>query len=228
MPEGPSIVLAKEAIQSFVGKKILTADGSSKKVDFGRLLGTKMSAVKTWGKHLLLCFPGFTLRVHFLMFGSYAINEAKVHRIPRLKLSFSGKKTLYLYTCSVIAIDGSLSKIYDWTADVMNKKWDNRKAMNKLKNNSESMVCDVLLDQNIFAGVGNIIKNEVLFRIKTHPASKVGELPSAKKRELIREVVHYSQQFLAWKRTFTLRKHWLAYTKKVCPRDEHPFLKKYL
>ena len=26
------------------------------------------------------------------------------------------------------------------------------------------LVCDALLDQNIFAGVGNIIKNEVLYQ----------------------------------------------------------------
>ena len=31
------------------------------------------------------------------------------------------------------------------------------------------MVCDALLDQTVFAGVGNIIKNEVLFRTGVHP-----------------------------------------------------------
>jgi hypothetical protein len=39
--------------------------------------------------------------------------------------------------------------------------------------------------RTIFAGVGNIIKNEVLFRIRVHPLSTVGALPPAKLRELV-------------------------------------------
>ena len=36
---------------------------------------------------------------------------------------------------------------------------------------------DALLDQDVFAGAGNIIKNEVLHRIRVHPESPVGRLP---------------------------------------------------
>ncbi|MER3465444.1 MAG: endonuclease, partial [Chitinophagaceae bacterium] len=39
------------------------------------------------------------------------------------------------------------------------------------------MVNDALLDQEIFSGVGNIIKNEVLYRIEVHPLSTIGALP---------------------------------------------------
>ncbi|MEO5649944.1 MAG: hypothetical protein ABIR03_08480 [Ginsengibacter sp.] len=39
----------------------------------------------------------------------------------------------------------------------------------KLKKISETLACDALLNHNIFTGVGNIIKNEVLFRIHLHP-----------------------------------------------------------
>lgn len=42
MPEGPSIVVLKEAIDSFRGKKILEADGYGKGIDYGRLHGTKI------------------------------------------------------------------------------------------------------------------------------------------------------------------------------------------
>ena len=42
MPEGPSIVLLKEALQPFVDEKIINADGSSKKVEYGRLPGAKI------------------------------------------------------------------------------------------------------------------------------------------------------------------------------------------
>jgi endonuclease VIII len=85
-----------------------------------------------------------------------------------------------------------------------------------------------LLDQNIFSGVGNIIKNEVLFRIKVHPLSLVSKLPAAKLNALVREASAYSFDFLKWKKEFVLKKHWLAHTKKICPRDKEPLEKKHL
>ncbi len=82
-----------------------------------------------------------------------------------------------------------------------------------------------LLDQHIFSGSGNIVKNEVLFRIKVHPLSKVGKLPAAKLKSLVRETVKYAFQFLEWKKAYTLKAHWQAHTKRICPRDHIPFEK---
>ena len=87
------------------------------------------------------------------------------------------------------------------------------------------LAADALLNQDIFAGVGNIIKNEVLFRIRVHPKSRIGALPPRKLTQLIREARNYSFDFLAWKKAFELRKHWLAHTKKICPRCHIPFIK---
>ena len=228
MPEGPSIVILREAAQSFVGKKILSATGNSKKVDLGRLRSAKIIAFKSWGKHFLICFKTYTIRIHFLMFGSYSINEEKENaRPPRLALKFSGNKSLNFYSCAVSTIEEPLDKVYDWSVDVMSDRWDEKKAMSRLRDNSTALVCDVLLDQTIFSGVGNIIKNEVLFRIRVHPLSMAAKLPWAKRKAMVKEVVNYSFQFLEWKKAFTLRKHWLVHTKKICPRDHHPIVKTY-
>lgn len=70
MPEGPSIVILKEEVQRFTGEKIVAVEGNSK-IDQNRLLNQTVLAFKSWGKHFLVCFDGFALRVHFLMFGSY-------------------------------------------------------------------------------------------------------------------------------------------------------------
>ncbi|MEO6290002.1 MAG: hypothetical protein ABIO76_08785 [Ginsengibacter sp.] len=91
----------------------------------------------------------------------------------------------------------------------------------------EELVCDTLLNQNIFAGVGNIIKNEVLFRIRLHPETKMKDIPARKINGLIKEARNYSFDFLKWKKEFVLKKNWLAHTKKICPRDYVPFIKKY-
>ena len=157
MPEGPSIVILKEAVLPlFKGKKVTEAIGNSKKIDLTRLQGEKVIDFKSWGKHFLICFPKFTVRIHFLLFGSYRINEEK-DSIPRLGLYF-GKDQLNFYACSVQVIEVPLDETYDWTADVMNPDWDSKQALKKLRAKPETLVCDALLDQNIFAGVGNIIK----------------------------------------------------------------------
>jgi endonuclease-8 len=92
----------------------------------------------------------------------------------------------------------------------------------------DALVCDALLDQNVFAGVGNIIKNEVLFRIRLHPLSTVGALPARKLAQLVDEARRYSFDFLGWKKAFVLRKHWLAHTKRTCPRCAIPLVKAHL
>lgn len=224
MPEGPSIVLVKEHIKSFIGKKIVSASGNTN-IGQSRLVNEKIQGIKTWGKHLLICFETFTLKIHFLMFGTYLVNE-KRSSVPRLSLQFK-KGELNFYTCSVKYLEGSLNKHYDWSADVMNLKWDASKAKIKLKDQGSQLICDALLDQLIFSGVGNIIKNEILYRVRIHPESHVQKIPQPKLKKLIDESRIYSFEFLEWKRKGELKKHWLAHTKKTCLRCNKPIVKKY-
>lgn len=156
MPEGPSIVILKDAVQEFKGEKIFSVTGNSK-MDIQRLAGKKIIDFKSWGKHFLICFDDVTVRIHFMLFGSYSLNQQKVNRLVRLGLHFK-KGDIYFYACSVKFIEGDINKAYDWSGDVMNDTWNPRKTKKKLKDDPEALVCDVLLDQNIFAGVGNIIK----------------------------------------------------------------------
>jgi endonuclease-8 len=226
MPEGPTIVILKEAVQQFKGKKIIEASGNSKKLDINLLKDQTIIDFKSWGKHFLICFADFTIRVHFMLFGSYRINEHS-DRSPRLHLQFDDGE-LNFYACSVMMLTEPLDGIYDWSADVMNPAFDFEKAISKLKAKPEMLACDAILDQHIFSGAGNIFKNEVLFRIRIHPESLVDKLPEPKLQELVSETVNYAYDFLEWKKEYTLRKHWLAHTKTTCPRDHVRFHKAVL
>ena len=225
MPEGPSMVILKEEARKFSGQKVLEVNGNSK-IDQSRMLGQKINAFKSWGKHVLICFDGFTLRIHFLLFGSYRIDEEKPDTVPRLSFIFENGE-LNFYSCSVKFLEGDIDSHYDWSLDVMNDAWNPKKAKKKLKEKPDILVCDALLEQDIFAGVGNIIKNEVLYRIKVHPESTVGKLPAAKLNKMIGEARIYSFQFLEWKKNYELKKHWLAHTKNWCLRCNLPIVKKY-
>lgn len=109
-------MILKGEVMQFEGKTILSVSGNSK-IDQSRLKGQKVVAIKSWGKHFLLCFEDFTLRVHFLMFGSYKVNEEKETPI-RLRLNFENG-FLNLYSCSVKFIEGDVNDHYDWSGDVI-------------------------------------------------------------------------------------------------------------
>ncbi len=227
MPEGPSIVILKELVLSFKGKIIRSVKGNAK-IEMEQLLNKKILDIKIWGKQFFICLKGVTVRIHFLMFGSHSINsQTKPDKSLRLSLTFA-KGAIYFYTCSVKLLHEDLDKLYDWEADVMSDQWNPSKARKKLKAMPNSLVCDALLDQHVFSGSGNIIKNEVLHRIRIHPETLVKNVPPRKLTELIKEVRNYSFDFLKWKKEYVLKKHWLAHTKKICQRCQLPLIKKHL
>ncbi|MBA4167110.1 MAG: endonuclease [Chitinophagaceae bacterium] len=226
MPEGPSIIIAREDIERFTGKKILSASGSSK-INMDRLVNNKIVEIRTWGKHLLLCFRGFTLRVHFLMFGKYLINSSKPLK-SRLSLKFSNGQELNFYTSAIKEIEEPLDEIYDWTADIMNDQWNPAAAKKKMQAAGDKLIADVLMDQQIFSGLGNIIKNEVLYRARVHPKSITQNIPSSRINIILTEVKTYVFEFLLYKKAYVLAAHWEVYTKKKCPRDGAAIRKEYI
>jgi endonuclease-8 len=226
MPEGPSIVLLQEEAAKFAGRRILAAEGNTT-IAKERLVHQCVNAVGSFGKNFLLELPKFTLRVHFMLWGSWRIDQEKAGATPRLALRFANGE-LNLYSCSVRFIDEPLHEVYDFRRDVLSPAWDAALARATLRAQPDTLVCDALLDQDVFAGVGNIIKNEVLFRIRLHPLSTVGALPPARLRELVEQARQYSFDFYEWKKAFVLRKHWLAHTKRICPRCDIPFHKGHL
>jgi len=227
MPEGPSIFILKELITPVLKrKKIIEAFGNAK-IEMHKLAGKKIDDIQCWGKQLLIYTKEGIIRIHLLMFGSYSIDEnKKPSRNIRLGLRVTNH-VLYFYNCSVRLLPRDANELYDWQADVLSDEWDPLKARRKLKAKPDTLICDALLDQQIFSGVGNIIKNEVLYRIKLQPENQIKYIPPSKLSAVIKEARNYSFDFLKWKKEFTLKKHWLAHTKKTCLRCNLPIIKKY-
>ena len=223
MPEGPSLIILKEKIAGFKGKKITAASGYAE-LDYSQIGNRKITDIKTWGKHLFICLPKTNIEIHLRMFGSYTINKIKKIN-PKLSLQFSDS-FLNFYVVDV-KLTPDLS-VYDWHADIMSKAWDPAAAKKKLKEQPRMKICDALLDQHIFSGAGNIIKNEVLWRIKLHPAVLIENIPAAKMNLLLKDVVKYSFEFLKYKKAGTVSKHWQAYEQKECSRCGGPIKKEMM
>lgn len=217
MPEGPTIVLMKEDLHKFIGEKVVSIKGNAE-MNTELLINKELKEIRLYGKQTYLIFDKVSVRIHLLMFGSYETDEqTKPDQSLRLGLTFKNGKALF-YTCSVKMVNDDFLKTIDWEADVMSDDWNPKKAKKKLGAEPEMLVCDALMDQEIFSGVGNIIKNEVLFRIGVHPETPIGKLPVKKLNDLLTEARTYSFDFLKWKRINELKKHWEIYHQKKCPK----------
>ena len=223
--EGPSLYLAARQLKPFRGQTVLSVSGNTK-IEKERTLNKKVKTIFSWGKHLVIQFDEFALRTHFLLFGAF---EAEVNNsaltgdykrsyTPRLQLDFENGN-IKLFNCSVKLLEmRNATASYDFTIDIMSTKWDPNQAFDSISTKPEAEIADLLLDQNIFAGVGNIVKNEVLWRVRIHPETKVKNTRPSDLKELIAETKKFSLLFYKWRKAFVLRKHLDIYQKSICPR----------
>jgi endonuclease-8 len=223
--EGPSLYLAARQLQPFRGKTVLSVSGNTK-IEKERMLEKRVKNIFSWGKHLLIQFDEFALRTHFLLFGAFEAEangttltgDYRRSYTPRLQLDFENGM-IKMFNCSVKFLETRNAKAsYDFTVDIMSPKWSSDKAFETISSKPGAHIADILLDQNIFAGVGNIIKNEVLWRVRIHPETKVKELPASDLQQLIAETKTFSLLFYKWRKVFLLRKHLDIYQKSICPR----------
>ncbi len=224
--EGPALTLLKEEAREYVGKKIVAADGASK-IDMDSLVNQRLNRLQSWGKHFLIVLDTSTIRIHYLMFGSYYLNTRRPGKDPNLQLQFDGGKEWNNYNCAVKILPGTdMDALYDFSTDIMDESWNPAKAKAKLKKKPDMLVCDALLDQEIFSGVGNVIKNEALYRIGVQPESRVGALPPKKLSALIEEAHTYSYDFFRWRKEGVLRKKYCVHQRKYCPHCKALLTKK--
>ena len=223
--EGPSLYLAAEQLQPFAGRRIESVSGNSK-IGIERLAGQKVNAIFAWGKHLVFQMDTFALRVHFMLWGTFAATvkgrsvtgDYRRSGPPRLVLNFqNGEITIWAASVKFVE-DGDAKAAYDFAANVMADEWDARAALAKVRAFPRAEIADVLLDQAIFAGVGNIIKNEVLFRTRVSPFTKVRDVSDRKLKAIVADARTFSFRFLELRRIFALRKNLEVYRKSSCPR----------
>lgn len=223
--EGPSLFLAAEWLAPLIGKTILAVEGNTK-IGKERLHGKRVLDIFSWGKHLVFQFDDFAMRVHFMLFGSFEAtikgnkvtgDYPKKKLNPRLALFFKDAEII-LYSCSLKYLETPHAKsLYDFSTDIMSSSWDSRKAVKTVKNYQEDEIADVLLDQRIFSGVGNIIKNEVLFLVKRNPTTLVSDMSNFLLKKIVKSTHEFSFQFYEWRKQFVLKKHYRIYRKSLCP-----------
>lgn len=169
------------------------------------------------------------LQVRFGLFGSVWVNEfsraKKANKrgdwrdpVPRLVLHFGRGGLLVFYNCQM---SWSPAPTIETRCDILSEEFHRGQAVEAL--GRPQPVCYTLLDQRFFSGLGNIIKNEALYRARIHPLS-LGSLLSAPCLEtLVDHVVEFSADWLQGKFQGQQR-HTQVYQKEQCPAG-HQVLK---
>lgn len=192
MPEGPSLLHLRNQLLPFKGKVVQKAGGYGK-MSTAWLQKKKLTDVLTHGKNLFFVFNNGVVKVHLGLFGEVLINESKKVNASFFLHFASGEINGYVVNAQ--KLEGKLEDLFDWRNDILSKKFDAAYVKQLLKKKQGKPIADLLMDQEIFAGVGNKIRNEALYRARVHPKSLVDKIPAPALTRLIKEVVKYANIF---------------------------------
>ncbi|NWS57276.1 NEIL3 Endonuclease, partial [Chunga burmeisteri] len=198
---------------------------ASEEKTFGQdfLVGHVYRGVETLGKELFMYFDGKALRIHFGMNGSMRINpdgsKDSNGALPVLEIQLT-HDTICFFEVTVDyrnAAESERKVRMMESLDVCSPKFSFLRAESEIKQQKTRMLCDVLLDQAVLPGVGNIIKNEALFDSGLHPAVKVCQLTDEHIRHLVKMTRDFTLLFYKCCKTGSpLYKHYKVYKRPAC------------
>jgi endonuclease-8 len=151
--------------------------------------GREVTSVEARGKHILIAFgQGLILRTHLRMHGSWHLaRPGERWRRPRahmrivittpnwLAIGFQIPEAEWL-TASALARHAVLQAL---GPDPLRASFDPQEAIARIASNPSATMADILLNQRVIAGLGNVFKSEVLFECGVHPFDRAGDLQPA-------------------------------------------------
>ncbi|NXT33915.1 NEIL3 Endonuclease, partial [Pelecanoides urinatrix] len=187
------------------------------------LVGHVYRGAETLGKELFMYFDQKALRIHFGMNGSMCINpDASKDRngaLPVLEIQLT-EDTVCFFEVTVEyrnAAESERKVRMMESLDVCSPKFSFLRAESEIKQQKTRMLCDVLLDQAVLPGVGNIIKNEALFDSGLHPAAKVCQLTDEHIHHLVKMTRDFTLLFYECRKAGSaLYKHYKVYKRPTC------------
>jgi len=161
------------------------------------IVGRTIESVTSRGKHLLIAFSGgLVLHTHMRMNGSWHLypDGAKWQRPlsdARVVVACAGV-TAVGFTVPVVELltERDLARhraLRQLGPDLLAGDFDPAAAAERVRARGGDIIGDVLLDQRVVAGVGNVFRSEILFLAHVHPLRSVATLSDA-------EVAHVVEQ----------------------------------
>lgn len=192
MPEGDTIHnIADRLAPRLVGRMLerVTTQGLVRE-----LAGRTVTSVAAHGKHLVIELDdGTYLRTHLGMYGRFrayprAEGEAALARMSpgRARLAITTVDSVYIWIgARTVEISPRRAPMHGHAIaslgpDVLADGFDPHEAAARAAAQPARMIADVLLDQRVTAGIGNVYKSEVLFLRGVDPRARVGAIGEAR------------------------------------------------
>jgi endonuclease-8 len=191
MPEGDTIFRTARALGRALAGKPITGFRSTYPLltrfnDDTPLIGQIVEQVESRGKWLLIHFSGGgTLATHMLMSGSWHIyRPGERWQKPASHMRIVIENSDYVavgFTVPVAQMHTAQSlarnrQIPQLAIDVLSEAFDAAAAARRLLAHTDEELADVLLHQEVLAGVGNVFKSEICFVTGLNPFCKVAAL----------------------------------------------------
>jgi endonuclease VIII len=195
MPEGDTLFrIAAGLRRALVGETVLEARARPGPMlrrvpDLSVLAGLQVRAVESKGKHLLVRFgdgPGSrTLRTHLRMSGSWhRYRPGEPWRLPERRATVvlgTEHAVAVCFDCPTAELltDAGLARSKPLTTlgpDLLGPAFDADLALANLRDRGDVAIGEALLDQRALAGIGNVVRNEVLFMERVSPWAPVRSL----------------------------------------------------
>ena len=194
MPEGDTIFRTARALGRALAGKPVTGFRSTYPLltrfdDETPLAGQTVEAVESRGKWLLIHFSGGgTLATHMLMSGSWHIyRPGERWQQPRVTMRIVLENSEYIAVGFRVPVAKMLKpeelarakKIPAPAIDVLSEEFNAEEVVRRVMAHGGEEIADVLLHQEVLAGVGNVFKSEICFVTGVNPFCKVAALSGA-------------------------------------------------
>lgn len=193
MPEGDTVHRIARLLASELTGRALDRVELHDRGAIDELAGSRVERVEARGKHMLVHLEGgWSLRVHLGMKGRWSRRHVREARPPNATVVLVSGEAAYVcdraYRADTVRTRrlGSHPKLARLGPDLLADPADIDGAVERARIPAYAgrEIGDLLLDQRVAAGIGNVYRSEVLFECRIHPCTRVGDLEPTELRAL--------------------------------------------
>ena len=179
MPEGDTIWRTAAALRRRIGGRVVS---DARPTSIARLKGRKLESVEPNGKHLVMQFEGgLALHSHMRMTGAwhlYRVGERwrQPERRATAVLSFDDVVAVCFAAPIMELVRDARQPVSHLGPDILVDPFDIDEVIRRARISEASTLGELLLEQRVCAGIGNIYKCESLWGLRLDPWMRPNEL----------------------------------------------------
>jgi endonuclease VIII len=179
VPEGDTIWRTAAGLRERVVGGTVTAASPER---FERLVGRRLEAVDPVGKHLLMRFSGgWTLHSHMRMTGSWHLYRPgerwrRPRHLARVVLSFGDWEAVCFAAPVLDLVREGREAVRHLGPDALAGDLPLDQVVARARSVGPVAIGELLLDQRVCSGIGNVYKCETLWQLRLDPWRSSGEL----------------------------------------------------